>query len=213
MRAEAALGGLDVDTEAYAAAGLHPTTPVLLGSGTLDAPVGFFGRDPGRTEVEQREPFIGRGGSLVRDALHRARHGVDAPDAAARTEVGQACFWANTVPFKPRGNKAWSVKVKRRFVPMVRTLLADRWQGTDLVTFGNVAFDWFRLAYPQHKAAIRAHWARDDRYATSLELDLGPRVLRIHPLPHPSPLNATWYPRIPAMLDARLAEVGIDRSY
>ena len=65
MRAEATRGGLDIDTAAYDAAGLAWTTPVILGSGSLDARVGFFGRDPGRTEVALREPFVGRGGSLA----------------------------------------------------------------------------------------------------------------------------------------------------
>jgi uracil-DNA glycosylase len=213
MSEEAARGGLDIDQPVYDQVGLPVTTPVLMGSGSLDARVGFFGRDPGRTEIELREPFIGRGGSMVRDAIHRARFGGDAPDTPARTVAGQAFFWANTVPFKPTGNKAWSVKVKRRFVPFVRTLLVDRWDGTDLITFGNVAFDWFRLAFPHHKATLRDYWARDDRYEATLALDIGSRTLRLRPLPHPSPLNATWYSRLPEMLDQRLAECGVDRTY
>ncbi|HCH66878.1 MAG TPA: uracil-DNA glycosylase, partial [Deltaproteobacteria bacterium] len=120
IEAEAISAALNVDVDAYAASGQPWATPVLLGSGSLDAPVGFFGRDPGRTEVELREPFVGRGGSIVRDALHRARHGRDAPNLHARVAVGQAFFWANTVPFKPIGNKAWSVRVKKRFVPHIR---------------------------------------------------------------------------------------------
>ena len=214
MQAEAERGDMDVDRPAYTAAGLAPTVPVLMGSGTLDSRVGFFGRDPGRTEVEQREPFIGKGGALVRHGIHRALHGVDAPDASARRAIGQRFFWANTVPYKPTGNKAWSVKVKRRFVPYVRTLLVERWSGTDLITFGNVAFDWFRLAFPAEKTRLRAFWARDDRYEATFELHLQPhRVLRIRPLPHPSPLNATWYKRIPALIDQRLAEAGVGPDY
>ena len=213
IKAEASAAELSIDTAAYDSAGLPWTTPVLLGSGSLDAPVGFFGRDPGRTEVDLQEPFVGRGGRIVRDALHRARHGCDAPDEAARVAVGKSFFWANTVPYKPVGNKAWSVRVKRRFVPHIRTLLVDRWQGTDLITFGNVAFDWFRLAFPQHKEAIRAFWSRPDRYEATYALELGSRVLRVRPLPHPSPLNATWFGRIPALLDRRLAEIGVDSTY
>ena len=45
MQAEAAKGGLDIDTAVYDDS-LAWTTPVLMGSGSLDAPVGFFGRDP-----------------------------------------------------------------------------------------------------------------------------------------------------------------------
>lgn len=213
MQAEAARGDMPIDVDVYTRVGLDPTTPVLMGAGSLDASVGFFGRDPGRTEVEQREPFIGQGGALVRHGIHRALFGENAPDAEARQAVGRHFFWANTVPYKPVGNKAWSVKVKRRFVPFVRTLLADRWTGTDLITFGNVAFDWFRLAFPEQKTAIRTFWAREDRYEATFSLDLGTRVLRIRPLPHPSPLNATWYRKIPGMVDQRLAEAGVDATW
>lgn len=208
------IAGMKVDHPAYEAAGLSHTTPVLLGSGSLEASVGVLGRDPGRTEIEQREPFIGRGGALVRDAMHRAVHGTEAPDAFARLAVGRRFFWANTVPFKPAGNKAWSVAVKRQFVPQVRTLLTQRWTGSHLITFGNVAFDWIRLAWPEHKHAVRAFWAQHDRYEATFTLEMAPgRVVEVRPLPHPSPLNATWYKRLPAMVDARLAECGVDLGY
>ncbi|MEC8423565.1 MAG: uracil-DNA glycosylase, partial [Myxococcota bacterium] len=121
---------------------------------------------------------------------------------------GRGVFWGNTVPYKPTGNKAWSVKVKRRFVPMVTELLVDRWSGHDLLTLGNVAFDWFRLADKRLAPRLRAHWGRADRYASSVEITLAGKTIRLHPLPHPSPLNATWYPRFPGLLDARLASLG-----
>ena len=59
-----AKGGLDIDTAVYDSASLadHSSADGLR---KLGCPRGFFGRDPGRTEVELREPFIGRGGSLV----------------------------------------------------------------------------------------------------------------------------------------------------
>jgi len=208
MAAEAARGDMGIDTPVYDEAGLDPTTPVLLGSGTLDSRIGFFGRDPGRHEVLQREPFIGKGGQLIRDGLHRAARGGGCPDLAASVDVGRGVFWGNTVPYKPTGNKAWSVKVKRRFVPMVTELLVERWTGHDLITLGNVAADWFRLADRSLGPAIQEHWARDDRYEAVLELKLGGKPIRLHPLPHPSPLNATWYPRFPALLDARLSALG-----
>lgn len=208
MAAEAAKGEMGIDLPVYDEAGLPPTTPVLLGSGTLDSPVGFFGRDPGRQEVLEREPFIGKGGQLIRDGLHRAARGGGCPDLAASIDVGRGVFWGNTVPFKPTGNKAWSVKVKRRFVPMVTELLVERWTGHDLITLGNVAVDWFRLADKSLGPAIKAFWARDDRYSAVLPLELAGKTIRLHPLPHPSPLNATWYPRFPALLDARLAALG-----
>ncbi|MCP4810194.1 MAG: uracil-DNA glycosylase [Proteobacteria bacterium] len=208
MAAEAALGGMDIDFPVYASAGLAPTTPVLLGSGSLDAPVGILGRDPGRFEIHDREPFIGKGGQLIRDGFHRARHGVDCPSKQASVEVGRGVFWCNTVPFKPTGNKAWSMKVKRRFEPHITSLIVDHWTGSDMLTCGNVAFEWFGVADKSLRPQLKAFWTRPDRYEASLEIELRGKTIRLHPLPHPSPLNATWYKNFPALLDARLAELG-----
>jgi uracil-DNA glycosylase len=205
LRAEAALGDMPIDTPVYEQADRDPTLPILLGSGDLAAPIGVFGRDPGRHEVLLGEPFIGKGGQLVRDGLHRAARGGDCPDLAASIEVGRAVFWGNTVPYKPIGNKAWSTKIKRRFLPLVRELLVQQWAGADLLTLGNVAFDWFRLADPSLKPRMAEFWKREDRYETSFELELDGKQFRLHPLPHPSPLNARWYKLFPALLDARLA--------
>lgn len=208
IQAEARNGDMGIDTPVYAEAGKDPTAPILTGSGSLTAPLGVMGRDPGRFEVVHGEPFIGKGGQLVRDGLHRAAIGGGCPDLAASIAVGQRIFWANTVPYKPLGNKAWSVKVKRRFVPFIRELLVERWAGHDLITLGNVAFDWFRLAEPGLRDDLKAFWARDDRYEASLDIDLAGKRITLHPLPHPSPLNATWYPKFPGLLDARLERLG-----
>ena len=62
LREEAAQGDMLIDTPVYIQAGLSPTEPLLLGSGSLSAPIGIMGRDPGRNEVLKREPFIGAGG-------------------------------------------------------------------------------------------------------------------------------------------------------
>lgn len=201
-------GPLPIDLEAYAAAGLDPRTPVVAGSGDPTARVAVFGRDPGRQELVHREPFIGKGGQLVRSGLHRRLHGGDCPSLEASVEVGRRVFWGNTVPYKPKGNKVWSVAVRRRFVPVVRRLLTEVWEGDQLITLGNVAFDWFRLAEPGLRDALRAHWAREDRYESSLRVRLGTKEITLHPLPHPSPLNATWYPRFPGLLDRRLERLG-----
>lgn len=208
MAAEARRGEMDVDEAVYAAAGRDPTWPILLGSGSLSGPVGVLGRDPGRFEVVHEEPFIGKGGQLIRDGFHRARHGTNCPSIEASVEVGRDVFWCNTVPFKPTGNKAWSVKVKRRFSDAITSVLVDEWSGQDLLTCGNVAFEWFGLADKSLKPALKAFWTRADRYEASLEVELRGKTLRLHPLPHPSPLNATWYKRFPALLDARLQELG-----
>lgn len=210
-RAEAAAAAMAVDVEAYARAGRDPLEP-LLGSGDLASPIGFLGRDPGRDEVRLMQPLIGAGGRLVRAALGRARDGAEPVGEAAMLRAGDGVFFSNTVPYKPLGNKAWSMGVKRRFLPIIRSLLVDVWQGAELITLGNVAFEWFAIdADPAIREAIAAYWTRPDRYEVSLELSLTSpttgrtRSLRLHPLPHPSPLNATWFQRFPAMLDARLA--------
>lgn len=208
MAAEAARGDMDIDEPVYAAAGVPSTTPLLLGSGSLDAPVGILGRDPGRHEVLLGEPFIGKGGQLIRDGFHRARHGTNCPDVDASIEVGRGVFWCNTVPFKPTGNKAWSMKVKRRFVDAITTIVVERWTGHDMLTCGNVAFEWFGVADKSLKPQLKAFWARPDRYEASVEIALRGKPIRLHPLPHPSPLNATWYKKFPALLDRRLESLG-----
>lgn len=195
---------MSIDTPVYAAAQLAPTTPVLLGSGSLAARIGFFGRDPGRHEVLAQEPFVGAGGRLIRSGLHRLHYGSDCPDDDAALQVGRGYFWGNTVPFKPVGNKVWPVTIRRRFAPMIIDLLTQHWQGDQLITLGNVSFDWFRIADPALRDPIRTFWSREDRYTASLTVTLAGKAITLHPLPHPSPLNAKWFARFPDLLDARL---------
>ncbi len=204
FRREARRGDMPVDTAVYKSYGVPITEPVLLGSGRLQSPLGIFGRDPGRTEIEHREPFVGKGGQHIRNGLHRAYHGVDCPSFEASVEIGKSVFWANTVPYKPLGNKAWSVGIKRRFLPIVEELLVHHWQGQDLITCGRVAFFWFGLADKSLKASLADHWSRPDRFETSLDVQLSGKAFRLHPLPHPSPLNAVWYRHFPALIDQRL---------
>jgi len=207
MAKEALGGGMTTDLPVYELAGRDPSIPIFLGSGSLHARVGIFGRDPGRNEVLLGEPFIGKGGQLIRDGLHRAVYGTNCPSLEASIEVGRTIFWANTVPYKPLGNKAWSVAVKRRFAPHVVQVLVQHWSGQDLITCGNVAFEWFGLVDKTLKPKLKAFWQQEDRYERSLNLDFLGKTLRLHPLPHPSPLNARWYPRFPALLDQRLAQL------
>lgn len=208
FRAEAERGDMPIDHEVYQAYSLPLTEPVLLGSGSLDSPLGIFGRDPGRTEIQLREPFVGKGGQHIRNGLHRAMHGTDCPSLQASIDVGSTVFWANTVPYKPLGNKAWSVGIKRRFLPIVRELLREHWKGEHLITCGRVAFFWFALADRSLQPALEQHWARQDRFESSLSIQLDHKTIVLHPLPHPSPLNATWYKRFPSLMDRRLHDLG-----
>ncbi len=204
---EASKGEMTIDFDAYRTAGRASSSPVLLGSGSIEARVGIFGRDPGRTEIALGEPFIGKGGQLVRAALHRAAGGVGTPSLEQSIEVGRRIFWGNTVPYKPVGNKAWSTTVKRRFVPFITDLLVEYWEGDRLITLGNQAFEWFALADASLKGRLADFWRREDRYEASLEVELCGKTMHLYPLPHPSPLNAAWHKRFPDMMERRLRQL------
>ncbi|MGM0577553.1 MAG: uracil-DNA glycosylase family protein [Myxococcota bacterium] len=214
VREEAARDdAMAIDVEACRRWGRDPLEP-LLGAGEEASPIGFFGRDPGRDEVRWMEPLIGAGGRLVRAGVHRALYGEDPAGFEAERLMSRAVFFSNTVPYKPVGNKAWGMRIKRRFRPYIAEYLVDLWRGSDLVTLGNVAFHWFGLGGPrEERDRLKAFWARDDRYERSVDVTLESprtgrsRTLRLHPLPHPSPANATWFKRFPGMLDARLADL------
>jgi uracil-DNA glycosylase len=105
-----------IDFAVYQRFERDPLEPIV-GLGDPHARLGFFGRDPGRDEVRYGEPFIGAGGQMLRKLLYRHLHGTAMPDFAASRALGRQFFWINTVPYKPIGNKAWSMQVKRRFHP------------------------------------------------------------------------------------------------
>ena len=201
-----------IDEAAYKAFGKDPLVPII-GLGPADAPIAFFGRDPGREEVRYGEPFIGAGGQLVRRALYRHVHGEEMPDFEASQTIGDGFFWINTVPYKPLGNRAWSMAIKRRFHPLMLQLLLGHWQGRDIVTLGREAFLWFGLEQPREvRQQLEAFWQREDRFTAHFDLELTTatsirRTFRLHPLPHPSPRNLTWFKRFPELLEARLQQL------
>lgn len=205
-----------VDRAVYDEAGRDPLDPVL-GEGNASCRVAVFGRDPGRHEIVHGEPFIGAGGQKVRQALWRALRGGELPDFEASRAIGRYVFWANMVPYKPLGNKIWSMAHRRAFAPVVRDLLVHGWQGTDVLVLGREPFLWFGLDDREVRRALQAHWELEDRYERSVEVPLvAPdgafRMIRLHPLPHPSPLNATWAPHVPRLLDGALSRVGLRRD-
>lgn len=206
------IDGIDVDV--YARHDRDPLAPVI-GLGDADTRIGFFGRDPGREEVRHGEPFIGTGGQKVRETLYQHLYGLPLPDFEASVEVGRLFFWANTVPYKPVGNKAWPMAVKKRFQPLMASLLAEHWRGREVITLGREAFLWFGIGRPRaERARLDAFWRQPERFETSITVDVGAqggiqRPIRLHPLPHPSPLNATWYKHFPALLRARLAALDV----
>jgi uracil-DNA glycosylase len=201
----------EIDRPIYAAEGRDPQIP-LLGGGDSQAKIAFFGRDPGREEIRHQLPFIGAGGQKVRQALYRHHYGSELPDFAASVAIGSRYFWANTVPYKPIGNKAWSQRVKRQLQPIISRWLLQTWQGERVITLGREAFHWFALGQSATIAnELAAFWQHADRFSHAITIaycsDEEERSLTLYPLPHPSPLNATWYRRFPDLLATRLAQI------
>lgn len=201
-----------IDRPVYQVFERDPLEPII-GLGDADAPLCFFGRDPGREEVRHGEPFIGSGGQIVRRVLYRHLHGEQMPDFEAGRALGRHYFWINTVPYKPVGNKAWSMAVKRRFHPLMRQLLVDNWRGRHIITLGREAFLWFGIDQPREtRQLLEDFWQREDRFTASVDVELQgeqgqARAFTLHPLPHPSPLNQTWFKRFPDLLEARLRQL------
>jgi uracil-DNA glycosylase len=211
-REEAEREAFPVDEPVYRKAGKDPAQPVLF-AGALDAPACVFARDLGKDEVAAGQPLIGAGGRLVRAGVYEATRGAPPPstDRALESVLGHVLL-ANTVPYKPPGNKAYSAAVKERFRPFLAELLGGHWRGDRVITLGTEAFRWFA---PYADASdFEAFWGREDRYEASLGCvltspGLRDKPLTLLPLPHPSPLNQRWYKRFPALLAARLSAVGL----
>lgn len=198
-----------IDAAAYREHGRDPLQPVI-GMGPADAPLCIMGRDPGGEEVRLAQPFVGGAGQLLRAGLHAHLHPGEPYSFEAGLAAGAGMFWLNTVPYKPLKNKAWSKAVQLRFQPLVARVLQG-WRGEDVLTLGNEAFAWFALGQlPDVSVRLRDFWAIGDaRYEHSVDVTLElagqERSLRLHPLPHPSPANAVWCRRFPALLQRRLA--------
>lgn len=198
-----------IDVAAYREHGRDPLQPVI-GLGPADARLCIMGRDPGREEVRLAQPFVGGAGQLLRAGLHAHLHPGEPYSFEAGLAAGAGMFWLNTVPYKPLGNKAWSKAVQLRFQSLVARVLQG-WRGRDVLTLGNEAFAWFALGQSRAvRERLRDFWATGDaRYEHSVEVTLElagqERGLRLHPLPHPSPANAVWCRRFPALLQRRLA--------
>ena len=112
------------------------------------------------------------------------------PDFEAGRALGRHYFWINTVPYKPIGNKAWSMAVKRRFQPLMRQVADRQLAWPAYRHLGREAFLWFAIDQPREaRQRLEAFWQREDRFTASLDIDLQdarPRTnLHLHPLPHP----------------------------
>lgn len=205
-----------LDRDAYAAARLDPLEPVI-GFGPRDAPVCFFGRDPGREELRLRQPFVGDAGRLLRRGLLAPPRRADADDDDL-LRAGERFFWLNIVPYKPRGNAVWPASVRHAFRPLVLECLLARWRGDAVVTLGEHAFHWFALGQSaQVREQFRARWARVLEAGVApvrvrLASAAGERVLGVYPLPHPSPANVVGRRVFPGLLEGCLRALGCQGS-
>lgn len=80
------------------------THKVVLYGGNPDAHIMILARDLGKSEVEAEEPLIGRAGQLFRKG-----------SMIVGFEPTSDFFMCNTVPLKPKGNKAFSDLVRVDF--------------------------------------------------------------------------------------------------
>ena len=203
-----------IDINVYQEANLEPTYPILY-AGNLQSPLCFFGRDLGKDEVHARQPLIGASGTMVREGFYYAIHQKKAP---SRKDLDNTTcdrlLLTNTVPYKPPGNKAYLVKVKKRFRPFIEQLLMFHWQGNQIITLGTEAFKWF-IPYGA-KGEVEDFYKSRDRFERKLRVNLSAtddlgmthqKVITLLPLPHPSPLNQKYYAAFPRMLQTRLAQV------
>jgi uracil-DNA glycosylase len=214
VRREADSAEFPVDEPVYKRAGRDPKDPILF-AGTIEAPVCFVGRDLGKDEVAAGQPLIGAAGRVVRLGILSAW--ADPRDAQSDSSDGpplqgalRHALLTNTVPYKPPGNKSYAESVRRRFRPFLQRLLADHWQGRQLITLGSEAFQWFEPYADPEEFSSRGK--TDVRFDSSFRcrlprIDSDPKEIVVFPLPHPSPLNRKWYDQFPDMLARRLAEI------
>ncbi len=204
----------DIDKDVYSQFGQDYLQPII-GQGKPDSQIAFFGRDPGRDEVQHQIPFIGAGGQKVRRPAYEFLYNQPLPDFEASINIGEHFYWINTVPYKPIGNKAWSMKIKKQFQPLMADLLIHSWNGSKIITLGREAFLWFSINQPRDvKQHLEDFWSSDHRFETAINVELSAldgtrRDFNLNPLPHPSPLNATWYKLFPSLLVKRLQQLYI----
>ncbi|AFZ54306.1 uracil-DNA glycosylase family protein [Cyanobacterium aponinum AL20118] len=203
-----------IDIPVYKNCEKDPTKPILY-YGNLKSNICFFGRDLGRDEVKAGQPLIGAAGQLVRQGFYKAIYQEELINEEKLASIKERLILTNTVPYKPPENKAYAMKVKKRFRPFIEQLLVIYWQGTQIITLGTEAFKWFE--YYSNKDKFNAFWSKgDSRYESSLNVTISTmgdkgktyqKNVTIYPLPHPSPLNQKYYNRFPSMLENTLSRL------
>ena len=214
VQQEAQREDFPIDIPVYKSANLEPTKPILY-AGNLESPLCFFGRDLGKDEVMAQQPLIGASGTMVRKGFYYSIYQQKAPSRKDLDDTTiDRVLLANTVPYKPPGNKAYLVKVKKRFRPFLGQLFVFHWQGNQVITLGTEAFKWF--ATYGNKGELDSFFKTSDRYEQTISVNLTAtddagmthtKAITLLPLPHPSPLNQKYYAAFPQMLQKRLSQV------
>ena len=214
VRQEAEREEFPIDIPVYKSAGMEPTEPILY-AGNLDSPLCFFGRDLGKDEVLAHQPLIGASGTMVRQGFYYSVYQKKAPSRKDLDDTTiKRVLLSNTVPYKPPGNKAYLVKVKKRFRPFLEQLFVFHWQGNQMITLGTEAFKWF-TTYAA-KGELDSFYRSEDCFENKLTVNVSAtgdsgmshtKAITLLPLPHPSPLNQKYYAAFPKMLQQRLAQV------
>ncbi len=212
-----AAGLAQLDRSAYAAVGKDSSVPVM-GLGLPTATLCIMGRDPGRAEIAAGAPFMGPSGRVLRRMLtaQTPARSTDGKSAGCNTPPA-SLFWLNTVPYKPIANRAWPLTVQRLFQPLIRDIMLSQWRGDRVITLGNQAFHWFGIGQPPgEQARMDTYWSGDRRYLDPVRILVANakrrRWLTLYPLPHPSPANAVWRERFPALLQRHLDALASDRE-
>jgi DNA polymerase len=119
-------------------------TNLVFADGNPAAPVMFIGEAPGREEDAQGLPFVGESGQLLDRML--AHIGID------RT----GCYIANSVPWRPPGNRVPAAEEIAACLPFVRrqiVLAAPK----ILILLGNIALKTI-LGRPEGITRLRGQW-------------------------------------------------------
>lgn len=207
LEEEARREDFPIDTPVYTKYGKDPLVPILF-AGSPNSKVCFFARDLGKDEVIAGQPLYGAAGKMVRKGIYKVLHGNDPQNQADFDSAIESVLLTNTVPYKPPGNKAYPHKVKERFRPFLLDFFINHFQGNCIISLGTEAFQWFT---PYDRKAVEEFWKKDHRYEEELELTLKwenqQKKIVLQPLPHPSPLNQTWYGKFPGLLEQRLRKI------
>jgi len=203
-----------LDFPIYESVKKEPTKPILY-YGNLKSNICFLGRDLGRDEVIAGQPLIGASGMLVRQGFYKAIYGKITNEKQQLDSIKNRLILTNTVPYKPPENKAYGVKVKKRFRPFIEQFLVFHWQGSQIITLGNDAFKWFDIY--TDKEEFEAFWNQGEkRYQQKIKVTLTAtdnegnnhqKIVTLFPLPHPSPLNQKYHNLFPAMLQYTLSQI------